>query len=176
MTISGTLSRRQLSSARLRTAITFLAIGAAGLSLFRSVIRLVLANHQRPDRFTQIAAFAFVPVMGAIAVGLSLWTEGRTIAEFTCDEMTLRFRRLRQDYDETRTLSEIRKVREVYGRGHRLIGHKVRFRDGTDAFVSVGLENAHVLVDRLTAALQVKSAEQNRAAERRTGTEEGLIS
>jgi hypothetical protein len=148
MTISGELARWKLRARTLTLAVTCLGIGGGGFWFFlhlveRSRDRLAL------DQFTQTALIAFFPLMGAIGFGVSMWADGWRIVKFTCDEHSFRFRKFRAD-PETRDLSEIAGIQEVYGRGHDLRGYRVAFRDGAEVFLEIGLPNATALADRLS--------------------------
>jgi hypothetical protein len=157
MTISGKLTKWQLVSRSLSTALACLLFSGGGCWFFLHAVRIMSAGFSPPDQFTQIAAVSLFPVMGAIAFGLILWSDGWRIVEFTCDEHSFRFRKLRSACDETRELSEITKVQEAYTayrRGRELTGYAVGFRDGTEAFVGLRLPNAKALADRLNSHRQ----------------------
>lgn len=154
MTISGELPKRQILSRRLRAGVACVVFSGGGLWLFLHMLQSALIHHFTPDKGTQVAAVAFFPTMGAIAFGLMTWSDGWRIVEFTCDESSFRFRKLRSALAETRALSEISKVQEVRGRYHDLRGYSVVFRDGTEAFLDLCLPNATVLAAWLNSIRQ----------------------
>ena len=148
MTISGELTKRQLWTRRLLTGLVCLVFSGAGLWFFTYLIHAAQAHHFTMDKGTQIVAIACSPILGAMAFGLIVWSDGWAIVEFTCNENCFRFRKLRSA-PETHLLTDVKSVQEVHGRGEELLGYSIFFQDGGEVFLSPRLPNVKVLADWL---------------------------
>ncbi|HLK66814.1 MAG TPA: hypothetical protein VKU19_25450 [Bryobacteraceae bacterium] len=149
MMISGELTRWQAVSRRPAAGVACLVWCGAGLWLFRTMV----VRHLAPLDPMLIGLIAFFPVVGVLTFWAMTRRDGCRAAEFSCDESSFRFRKVRRAQAETRTLSEVVKVREVCGR-HGLIGYEVIFTDGQKVFLERGLPNASAVADWLCSHRQ----------------------
>jgi hypothetical protein len=108
------------------------------------------------DRLTKIEVSAFLPFLAVVTYGWSLWSDGWRVLEFTCDQRSFRFRKLRGG-PESRGLSEIARVHREYVRTPYISGcpgYTVRFRDGEEVLLGLNLPNADALAGWLEARIQ----------------------
>ncbi|MGO9260732.1 MAG: hypothetical protein ACLQU1_31160 [Bryobacteraceae bacterium] len=144
MAISGELTRWQAASRRPAAGLVCLAWCGGGIWLFHTVV----TRHLAPLDPVLIGMIAFFPVAGVLTFWAMTRRDGWRAVEFTCDESSFRFRKVRSVQAETRLLSEVVKVQEARGRSG-LIGYEVVFRDGQRVFLERRLPNAEAAADWL---------------------------
>jgi len=149
MAISGELTKWQAASTRPAAGLVCLVWCGGALWLFYTVV----SRHLAPLDPTLIGLIAFFPVAGVLTFWAMTRRDGWRAAEFTCDESSFRFRKVRSVQVETRALSEVVKVREASGRAG-LIGYEVFFRDGQKVFLERRLPNAEAAADWLRSHSQ----------------------
>lgn len=155
MQIAGAYTSRQLLRLKLRVGLPCLLVGALGFWGAHYLLQKRQARFQL-DRMTKVEVSAFLPFLAVFTYGWSLWCDGWRVLEFTCDERSFRFRKLRGG-PKSRGLSEITRVRREYIRTTYIRGcpgYTVRFRDGEEVLLGLTLPNAYGLVGWLEARLQ----------------------
>ena len=146
MTISGELTRWQAASRRPVAGFVCLAWCGGGAWAFHTAV----SRHLAPLDPALIGLIAFFPVFGLLTFWAATRRDGWRAVEFSCDESSFQFRKVRSAQPETRALSELVKVREVSGgRSSDPIGYEVVFRDGQKVFLECRLPNAKAAADWL---------------------------
>jgi hypothetical protein len=149
MTISGKRSERRFESSWRIAGLLYLA-GGGGLLWY---LRTRYFQRFALDIGTELAIVAVFLALGAVFVGFMIWFDVEQVVEFTCDESSFRFRKVRGQA-ETRALPEVAKVQEVRGRDFSVLGWEVVFLDGKEAFLGRGLPNAKAAADWLSSHRQ----------------------
>jgi len=125
-----------------------LVIGVGGFSILHGAVERSNGHFAPPDPVTKMLMAGFFPAMAVTSFLVILWGDGCRVVDFICDGQEFRFRKLNGRW-ETRRLRETAEVRELYGRCQDLRGYRVRFRDGTEVFLSPQLPHAAELAERL---------------------------
>jgi hypothetical protein len=120
-----------------------------GLWLFLAVV----IRHLLPLEPRMIVLIVIFPAVGVAFFWAITRRDGRRVVEFTCDESSFRFRKVRSAQAETRVLSEVAQVREARERSG-VTGYEVVFRDGQKVFLERGLPNAKAAADWLDSHRQ----------------------
>jgi hypothetical protein len=149
MTISGELTRWQAVSRRPAAWLVCLVWCGVGLWLFLAVV----IRHLLPLEPRMIVLIVIFPAVGVAFFWAITRRDGRRVVEFTCDESSFRFRKVRSAQAETRVLSEVAQVREARERSG-VTGYEVVFRDGQKVFLERGLPNAKAAADWLNSHRQ----------------------
>jgi hypothetical protein len=149
MTISGELTRWQAVSRRPVAWLVCLVWCGVGFWLFLAVV----IRHLLPLDSGTITLVAIFPAAGAAFFWAIARRDGRRVVEFTCDESSFRFRKVRSAQAETRALSEVAQVWEARERSG-VTGYGVVFRDGQKVFLERGLPNAKAAADWLNSHRQ----------------------
>ena len=145
MTITGEMTKKQQLTLRFVSAGT--CLGIIGFFVGFTVIAL-RAEQRWAGAGVQFVTLALVAALAALAISLQLWYDHRTIVEFTCDESSLKFRRLGTGRAETRRLSEISAVDQCSGHSGS-VGYQLIFVEGTQAHVRHSVSNAALLLEWL---------------------------
>ena len=146
MTISGELTRWQAASRRPAAGFVSLAWCGGGVWVFHTAV----SQHPAPLDPALIGLIALFPVFGLLIFWAATRRDGWRAVEFSCDDRSFRFRKVRSAQAETRALSEVVKVQEVSGgRSSAPIGYEVVFRDGQKVFLERRLPNAEAAADWL---------------------------
>lgn len=151
MTICGEMTKSQQVQFRLKRGLLCALFGGGALGF--CLLLLQQRSYGSPlDQGTQIAAIAFGPAIAALLWGLTYWFDARMIVEFACDESSFRFRKLGSGHIEPRTISEIVKIEDMFGRS-QLHGYRVVFRDGSEATMRIDvLPKARLLAQWLRSS------------------------
>jgi len=153
--IAGAYSGRQLLRLKLRAGLPCLLVGVLGL--WGSQHQLQKRSPRFPfDRLTRIEVTAFFPLLAAFTYVWSRRSDGWRVTEFTCDEHSFRFRKLRGE-PVNRDLAEIVQVRKEYIRTLSVKGcpgYTVRFRDGEEVLLALNLPNVDALAGWLEGHTQ----------------------
>ena len=149
MTISGELTKWQAASRRLAAGLVCLVWCGGGVWPFHAAV----SRHLAPLDPALIGMIAFFPVLGLLTFWAMTRRDGWRAVEFTCDDSSFQFRKVRRAQAETRALSEVVKIREASGRGGP-IGYEVVFRDGQKVFLERRLPNAQAAADWLRSHRQ----------------------
>jgi len=155
MRIAGAYTGRQLLRLKLRVGLPCLLVGALGLWGSQHLLQNRRVRFQL-DRLTKMELSAFLPFLAVFTYGWSLWSDGWRVLEFTCDERSFRFRKLRGGL-ESRSLGEIARVHREYLRTTYIAGcpgYTVRFQDGEEVLLGLNLPNADALAGWLEARIQ----------------------
>jgi len=147
-TISGKMTRWQQLSGRLVTwCVTLVFVG----SLLRGVFFWEFSPlGTSPATVTRIAAVACICIVGLVVYMYMTRDIRQCVAEFTCDDNSLRFRKLGNARTETRALSEIATAVERCDKSGVSLGCWVTFRDTPAVFLEYALlPNARALAERL---------------------------
>ncbi len=151
MTISGSLTKREILLRMVRAASIWFTFGGVGFAFFFFVVRLASTRFS-PDRFTQLAALACFPSMGAMGLAATLWSDRWIVVEFVSDNESLRLRKFGRTAHEIHSLSEIADVQGIHWKNtQRVHGYLVTFRDGSQAVFGNRLPNLQALIRRLSA-------------------------
>ena len=153
MTISGELTRWQAASRRPAAGFVCLAWCGGGVWAFHTAV----SQHVAPLDPALIALIAFFPIFGLVIFWAATRRDGWRAVEFTCDDSSFQFRKVRSAQAETRALAEVVKIREASGRAG-LIGYEIVFRDGQKVFLERRLPNAQAAADWLRSHCQAYSA------------------
>jgi hypothetical protein len=154
MRIAGSYTRRQLLRLKLRVGLPCLLVGAFGL--WGSQCLLQKPRRFQFDRLTEIEVSAFLPFLAVFTYGWSLCADGWRVIEFTCDERSFRFRKLRGG-PKSRGVGEIVRVHREYIRTTYISGcpgYTVRFRDGEEVLLGLNLPNVDALLGWLEARIR----------------------
>lgn len=128
-------------------ACGFMCLCFAGLGILDAKVIAVSANN--------LPRLVFTVLFGVLAVA-GIWFQIRylrcIICEFSFDGQDLRFRTLGKSEAETRSLSQLSKIKKWSGRGGGT-GLRLFFRDRKQAFLEFSMSNAQELADHLRHAL-----------------------
>lgn len=130
MKLSGRLTTWQQQCIRLRAVLLCLLCAGMGEAMFYPVAR----SSPALDPGLRAAVLAFGPVIGLIGFAFVWWINSDSVVEFSCNDSLFRFRKLGATETETRSVSDIVKVRGL-GRGGTT-GYCIGFRDGTEVSIS----------------------------------------
>jgi hypothetical protein len=96
---------------------------------------------------------AWIIVLAAFFIGMSMWFWRRIIIEFSYDGSALRLRTLGRPEMQTRDRSEISEVDEWRGRGGPQ-GYKLKFRDGQKMYLHYSVTNAVAAAERIRSDIR----------------------
>jgi hypothetical protein len=113
----------------------------------------VVVRHLLPMDPAMIVPIVIFPAVGVAYFWAIARRDGQRVVEFTCDESSFRFRKVRSAQAETRALSEVAQVWEARERSG-VTGYGVVFRDGHKVFLERSLPNAKAAADWLNSHRQ----------------------
>jgi hypothetical protein len=142
--ISGSMPRwrRNLN----RFASGFMCLWFAGLAFIG--IRMDLGAASLKSRLFISGLFLAMAVSVIVA---QLRFHRKSIVDFSCDGSTLQYRTLGSGEPQLRSISELKAIKELHGRGGSF-GYRLRFHDGEKLYLEFAVTNSFELASVLRGA------------------------